>query len=172
MLVNDFDGMTAELIILIANNIKRLNIVTNHIEKCKKIEEYLYNEFGIMLNVSNNKKSSLSKAEIIINIDFPEEIINKYRIYDKAIILNILERIAIKSKRFNGINANYYKIDMPQEYKLDEFEDEIVYESLIYNYKHLDNILDIIVKDKIEIKGLIGNNGIIKEKELNLLTKI
>lgn len=166
MLVNDFDGMTAELIILIANNIKRLNIVTNHIEKCKKIEEYLYNEFGIMLNVSNNKKSSLSKAEIIINIDFPEEIINKYRIYDKAIILNILEKVAIKSKRFNGINANYYKIDMPQEYKLDEFEDEIVYESLIYNYKHLDNILDMIVKDKIEIEGLIGNNGIIKEKEL------
>ena len=113
---------------------------------------------------SNNKKVSLSKAEVIINIDFPEEILNKYRIYDKAIILNILEKISIKSKRFNGINTSYYKIDMPEEYKLDEFEDEIVYESLIYNYKHLDDILNIIIKDKIEIEGLIGNNGIIKEK--------
>lgn len=172
MLVNDFDGVTTEIIILIAKNIKRLNIVTNHIEKCKKIEEYLYNEFGIMLNISNNKKSSLSKSEIIINIDFPQELINKYRIYDKAIILNILEKISIKSKRFNGINANYYKINMSEEYKLDEFDDEIVYESLIYNYKHLDNVVDMIIKDKIEIEGLIGNNGIIKEKELNLLTKI
>ena len=117
-----------------------------------------------MLNISNNKKVSLSKAEVIINIDFPEEILNKYRIYDKAIILNILEKISIKSKRFNGINTSYYKIDMPEEYKLDEFEDEIVYESLIYNYKHLDDILNIIIKDKIEIAGLIGNNGIIQEK--------
>lgn len=164
MLVNDFDGITTELIILIAKSIKRLNIITNHIERCKKIEEYLYDEFGIMLNISNNKKVGLSKAEIIINIDFPEEIVNKYRIYDKAIILNILEKISIKSKRFNGINASYYKIDMQEEYKLDKFEDEIIYESLIYKYNHLDNILDIIMKDKIQIEGLIGNNGIITEE--------
>lgn len=172
MLVNDFDGITTELIILIAKNIKRLNIITNHIQKCKKIEEYLYDEFGIMLNISNNKKVGLSKAEIIINIDFPEEIINKYRIYDKAIILNILGKISIKSKRFNGINASYYKINMPEEYKLDKFEYEIIYESLIYKYKHIDVISEQVTKDKIEIEGLIGNNGIIKEKELNLLTKI
>lgn len=172
LLVNDFDGITTELIILIAKNIKRLNITTNHIEKCKKIEEYLYDEFGIMLNISNNKKVGLSKAEVIINIDFPEEIVNKYRIYDKAIILNILEKISIKSKRFNGINASYYKISIPEEYKLEKFEDEIIYESLIYKYKHIDIILETITKDKIEIAGLIGNNGIIKEKELNVLTKI
>lgn len=164
LLVNDFDGITTELIILIAKNIKRLNIITNHIEKCKKIEEYLYDEFGIMLNISNNKKVSLSKAEIIINIDFPEEIINKYRIYDKAIILNILEKISIKSKRFNGINVSYYKINIPEEYRLDEFEDEIIYESLIYKYKHIGVILETTTKDKIEIEGLIGNNGIITEE--------
>lgn len=172
LLVNDFDSITTELIILIAKNIKRLNIITNHIQKCKKIEEYLYDEFGIMLNISNNKKVSLSKAEIIINIDFPGEIVNKYRIYDKAIILNILEKISIKSKRFNGINASYYKISMPEEYKQERFEDEIIYESLIYKYKHIDVILERATKDKIQIEGLIGNNGIIKEKELNLLTKI
>lgn len=166
LLINDFDSLSTELIIFIAKNIKRLNIVTNHIEKCKKIEEYLYDEFGIMLNVSNNKKSSLLKSELIVNIDFPEEILNKYKIYDKAIILNILEKVTVKSIRFNGINVSNYKIIIPEEDKLNEFEDEIVYESLIYSYKELNSIMKKIDNDKVKIEALIGNNGFINENEL------
>ena len=45
---------------------------------------------GIILNLSNNRNKSLIKAEIIINVDFPEEIINKYNIYNNAIVVNIL----------------------------------------------------------------------------------
>ena len=85
-----------------------------------------------MLNISNNKRKSLLKSQIIINIDFPEELINTYRIYDKAIILNINDKINLRSKRFNGINSNYYQIELPDIYKLQNFDDEIVYESLIY----------------------------------------
>lgn len=166
LLINDFDSLSTELIIFIAKNIKRLNIVTNHIEKCKKIEKYLYDEFGIMLNVSNNKKSSLLKSELIVNIDFPEEILNKYKIYDKAIILNILEKVTVKSIRFNGINVSNYKIIIPEEDKLNEFEDEIVYESLIYGYKELNTIMKKIDNDKVKIEALIGNNGFINENEL------
>lgn len=166
LLINDFTDMNIEVIINIAKNIKRLNIVTNHIEKCNKIEEYLYNEFGVMLNVSNNKSKSLLKSEIIINIDFPEELINKYKIYDKAIILNINESIVLKSKRFNGININYYKINIPDEYKLEGFKDELIYESLIYG-KNYEEISKKIIKDNIKIEKLIGRNGPIIEKEIN-----
>ncbi len=119
-----------------------------------------------MLNISNNKKKSLLKAEIIVNIDFPEELINKYRIYDKAIILNISDKISLKSKRFNGININYYKIQIPDEYKLEGFKGEIVYESLIYGKKYRE-IYREIINDNIEINKLIGNNGFIKEREFN-----
>ena len=167
LLVNDFDKITTDLIILIAKNIKRINIVTNHMQKCKKIEKYLYNEFGIILNTSNNKKTSLSKSEIIVNIDFPEESLNKYNLYDRAIILNILGKIYIKSKRFNGINVNYYKIQIPLTYELKGFENEIIYESLIYNFTNLETIREKIVKDKIQIKTLVGSNGFIDEKEIN-----
>lgn len=166
ILVNDFTNINIDTIILIANNIRRLNIITNHIDKCKRIENYLYEEFGIMINVSNNRKTSLAKSEIIVNIDFPKEILNKYRIYDKAVIFNVLDKITIESKRFNGINVNYYKISMPDKYEMDEFENEVMYESIIYKYKELDNIRERIEKDKIRIKKLIGENGPIRESEI------
>ena len=166
MLINDFTDINKDLIIDIAKKIKRLNIVTNNINKCKRIEEYLYDEFGIMLNISNNKRRSLLKSELIINIDFPEELINKYTIYDKAIILNINDKINIKSKRFNGININYYKAVIPDNYKLEDFADEILYESLICVDTSYKSIIEKIKKDKIRIKELIGNNGIINKNEI------
>ena len=165
MLINDFTQLNKDIIIYIAKNIKTVNIVTNHIDKCKKLEEYLYNEFGIMLNVSNNKRRSLLKAETIINIDFPEETLNKYKIYDNAIIINLNEKINIESKRFNGININYYKIQTPNKYKSNNFQDEIIYESLIYGKKY-EYINNKIIKDELKINKLIGNNGIITKNEI------
>lgn len=165
MLINDFTDINKEIIIYIAKNIKTLNVITNHIEKCKKIEEYLYNEFGVILNVSNNKRKSLLKSEIIINIDFPSQLINKYRIYDNSIIINISDTVILQSKRFNGININYYRIQIPDKYKLEGFKNEIVYESLVYGKKYK-NINEKIERDKIKISKLIGNNGIINKKEI------
>lgn len=164
-MVNNFTQINKEIIIDIAKSIKRLNVVTNHIEKCQKIEEYLYNEFGIMLNISNNKMKSLLKSEIILNIDFPEESINKYKIYYNSIIVNLSEKINLESKRFNGININDYRIKIPYECKLKGFQDEIIYESLIYD-KNYKIIKDKIEKDKIVINKLIGNNGIISKSEI------
>lgn len=166
LIINDFTEINKEIIIHIAKNIKRLNIVTNHIAKCQKIEEYLYDEFGILLNISNNKKKSLLKSKIIINMDFPEELLNKYRIYDNAILININDKINLQSKRFNGLNINYYKILLPDEYKLERFQNEIVYESLIYSKGNYKEIRNKIKTDKISINKLIGNNGIIRINEI------
>lgn len=148
----------------VAQNIKRVNIVTNHISKFKKMEEYLYNESGIILNISNNKYKSLLNSELIINMDFPQELINKYEIYDKAVIVNILNRVEIKTKRFNGINVTYYSIYMPKKYKINGFDNQIVYESEIYKYGYK-QARNCIIKDKIKIKKLVGINGKITEGE-------
>jgi len=109
------------------------------------------------------------KSEIIINIDFPQELINKYKIYDKAIIINTHEKININSKRFNGININSYNIYIPDECMLPDFQNEIVYESLLYGEKYKE-IIKKITKDKIKVNNLIGNNGIIKEREFVQIT--
>ncbi len=99
ILVNYITQNTLENIKKIARQYKRLNIVTNHIEKFKKIEEELYNKEGIMIIVTNNKKKSLSKSKIILNIDFPKELLNKYNIYENAILVNIRGNMKIARKK-------------------------------------------------------------------------
>lgn len=164
ILVNEFSEINKNLIIDIAKDVKGLKIITNNIGKCKEIENYLYNEFGILINISNNKKTSLLNSEIILNFDFPEEILNQYNIYNKAIIINLLERISIKNKKFNGININYLKINIPKQYRMEEFKNEEIYESLIYK-RDFYTIKKITTEDKIKIIRLIGNNGTIRESE-------
>ena len=164
LLINDFTKNNAKIITYIAQNVKRLNIVTNHSNKFKKIEDYLYNELGVILNITNNKSKSLSNANLIINIDFPEEIINKYEINSNAIIVNIFNEIKIRAKKFNGININYYKACIPKEYQIDGFQNNLVYESSIYKYSY-ENARKDIIANKIRIKKLVGINGDISENE-------
>ncbi len=173
ILVNDFNEINKNLVVDISKEVRGLNVITNHIANWSKIEDSLYNEFGILLNVSNNREGSLKSSKIIINIDFPSELINQYKIYDTAIIVNILGKVQIKSKKFNGININYFEIKMPKKYKLEGFKNEVVYESLIHK-KGLYKARSIILNDKIRIKKLIGNNGYLKESEFRTkhLTKV
>jgi len=164
LLINDFTENNARIITYIAQSVKRVNIVTNHSNKFKKLEEYLYNELGIILNITNNKNKSLANAGLIINIDFPEEIINKYEINSNAIIVNIFNEIKIRAKKFNGVNINYYKAYIPKKYKMEGFKDNLIYESSIYKYNY-ENARKDIITNKIKIKKLIGINGDISENE-------
>lgn len=164
LLINDFTQNNAKIITYIAQNVKRVNIVTNHSNKFKKIEDYLYNELGVILNITNNKSKSLSNANLIINIDFPEEIINKYEINSNAIIVNIFNEIKIRAKKFNGINIKYYKACIPKEYQIDGFQNNLVYESSIYKCSY-ENARKDIIANKIRIKKLVGINGDISENE-------
>lgn len=101
ILVNDVEDYVLENIKLIVRKYKRVNIVTNHLEKFKKIEKEILEKDGIMVTVTNNKKKSLVKSNVILNYDFPTELINKYRIYDEAIVINVKQNVSINSKRFN-----------------------------------------------------------------------
>lgn len=164
ILINDFTEINSKIITYIAQNVRRVNIVTNHINKFKRLEEHLYNELGIILNISNNKEKSLLNAKLIINMDFPEETINQYEICSNAIIISILNEIKIKAKKFNGINANYYKAYIPKKYKVEGFAEYIIYESIIYKYNY-EKARNDIISNKISIRKLIGNNGEISENE-------
>ena len=175
MTINDLDEIGVNNIYNIAEKVKRLNIITNNIDKLKNIENNLYQEKGIMIAVSNSKRKSLAKAKIILNVDFPEEIINNYNINKKAILINIESKIRINNKSFNGININYYdiKIDDNIMKKFIEngmyeyFDPNVLYESILYSKSRYQTIREKIKKDEIAINGLIGNNGIINEKEFN-----
>ena len=164
ILVNDNTEINLCNIIEIAKNVKRINIITNHIERFSKLQDYLYSELGIMIKLSNNKKKDLLNSHIILNIDFVEEIINTYKIPYKCAIININNPVNIKTKQFEGININNYNIIMKEAYKIIGFEDKIIYESIIYDYS-LKKALRKINEDNIGIKSLLGKNGEINQKE-------
>ena len=67
--VNDVDTIIQNMIYEFSKKFKRVNIITNHISRFKKIEEKLYEEEEIILTVTNNRRKSLLNANLILNID-------------------------------------------------------------------------------------------------------
>ena len=163
ILINKITEISLYNIRKIAKNCKRVNIVTNHIELFKNLENQILDEDGIMLTITNNKKKSLSKSDIILNIDFPKELINQYNIYEDAIIVNIQGNIKIKKKRFNGICINDYEIQVLNDEEFDYDKDikyckKEIYESNIYKKQPMENIIRKIQRDKVKIIELFGEN--------------
>ena len=143
----------------------------------KKIEEKLYDEYGIAIQFSNSYKKSLSKSNIIINLDFDEIDLNEYLIYDRAIIINCInQNIKIKSKLFNGVVINSVNISFNQELK-DKFKNLGLYNDfsclvLLASVLEQENYKTDINNYLVKIKNLYGNNGQISKNELKLyLTK-
>lgn len=166
ILVNDLSEVMLQTIKRLLQQYKKINIVTNHITKFKKIEEKMLEEQGIMIVVNNNKRRSLAKSQLILNVDFPSELINNYNIYEEAIIINIRDNVKIKRKRFNGININNYEItfkeieQIKQENynKWEKFNKKDLYEAQINQKQPFENMIRQIERDKVEIKELIASN--------------
>ena len=166
ILVNDLTDYTLENIKRFSKEYKTLNIVTNHIEKFKNIEDKTYLEEGLIITVTNNKKKSLSKSNIILNIDFPNELLNKYNIFDEAIIVNINRKVKISKKRFNGLVINDYEIILKNNNVIlnyigdyEKYYLKHLYEAELYKGITYKDFQNKIKDDDLELEGLYGLNG-------------
>ena len=112
--INYLDRYIMQSIVNLSKEFKLLNIVSNNINSFKQLKEKIYNDEGIIITVTNNRRKALLKSDLIINYDFPEEIINKYIIKDDAIIINTEESINIHKKRFSGKILNNFDISLMQ----------------------------------------------------------
>lgn len=172
ILANDNKMDNIRTIMDVAENVKNIKIVTNNIEKFNIEAQKLQEKYGMLIRVTNNKRRGLSNSKIIINLDFPEEILNKYTINPEAIIVNLDNIVKIKSKAFKGININNIQIVVNEKYKTEfekntiyyDFDEKELYEASIYGIEH-SKAKSKIEKDNVHIKNLIGNNGIINSKE-------
>lgn len=164
ILANDYNEITAQTIKQIAQNVKRLNIISNNIKKFRKLVDYLYKELGILIKLSNNAKTNLKNTDILVNMDFPEEQLNKLDIPNNEIIVNIPKNININSKKFAGINIKDWEIEVPHRYTMEKFDTNIIYEASLYK-KPIKSIIEQIQNDNVQIRYLIGVNGIINPKE-------
>lgn len=148
----------------IVKEYKRINIVTNNINLFKNLETQIMEQYGVMIVVTNNKRKSLSKSQLIVNFDFPTELINKYNVYEDSIILNLQDDVKIKSKRFNGICINDYEIVVlnGQDFdytKVEKFYCKDLYECNLYKKQPIDEIVRKINSDGVRIEKLYTNRG-------------
>ena len=146
----------------IAKEYKTINVITNHTELFKYLEEQIMNDYGVMITFTNNKKKSLLKSNIIVNFDFPNEIINKYNINQDAIIINLQGNIKIENKRFKGTNINDYEIkalnaDFFNYEKSKKYREKYLYEAELNKRQPIDEIIKKIRKDKVMI--LLGTRS-------------
>lgn len=119
--VNCLDKFIEKTIYNFAKSFKRVNIITNHISDFKQIENNLYEENGILINITNNRRKSLLKAEIILNFDFPKELLNQFAIYDKSTIIDLEGDIKIRKKRFCGKIINKINLSLNKEDDIFEY---------------------------------------------------
>lgn len=164
IMINDLTDIEFENIKTLARKYKNINIVTNHMEKFKNLEKQLQEDEGIIITITNNRKKSLMKSKIILNIDFPQELINKYNVQDEAIIVNIKRKTKINKKRFNGLIINDYEIDFRDDKKNNKalnnkFYLKDLYESELYKKQRISEIKKKIKIDKVVIEKLNLNNG-------------
>lgn len=161
---NEITDLSIETIKILARQYKRTTVVTNHIEKLRKIEKEMYDKEGILIAITNNQKKSLLKPKIILNIDFNKETLNKYNINENAVILNLEGDMKVEKKRFNGINVNDYEVEVGREEiiwreNMQKFRTKDLLESVLYMKDTYNNIRNKIGKNKISIKELYGING-------------
>lgn len=159
ILINTVEETITTQILEIAKKVKSLKIITNNINKFIYMEEELYINYGIAIQVTNNKNKALQNSEIIINIDFEEHNLNLYNIKDDATIINIKKKITKISNEFKGIIINDYKIKYNEEIFNDikeknDFDENVLYESLIYRKDTFSHIKEQLEKDNIELKEL------------------
>lgn len=164
ILVNDYSQTNIFYINELIKGLKSVNIVTNNINKFKSYTDKIYNKEGIVIPVMNNKNKSLLNKKIILNIDFTEEQLRKYKINRKAVVINIENNIENLNKTFIGININSYKLISKKEES--EFEENEIYESYVVTHK-IQDIRKLVIKENLQIESFIGKRGIIDINEYN-----
>jgi len=170
VLANRYQEKNTKIIRRLASKVKSINIVTKEIEKYKILEEMIQ-EDGIAISVANNKRKSLKKAKVIINLDFSKEELTQYSIFRNAIIINSMQEKISNLKAFEGIIIQDIEVELGEERKNwlrknrleNKFSSLELFESFVGLEKQ---------EGKIQVTNLYGNNGEIDKKELRNWQKI
>ena len=70
IIINNAEDIAISQIEEIAKRVKNIKIVTSNINQFSYLEEMLYIDYGIAMQITSNKEKALSGVDIIINYDF------------------------------------------------------------------------------------------------------
>lgn len=160
----------SELAIELAKNVKRIHIVTNRVTQFANIERDLEGILGVGCQITNNKRKSLLKSKIIINLDYLEDELNEFVINPNAIIIDVIQKVNINTKSFCGIHIYDYEIGTDSKFGHEEFQNKKVLEAKIFG-KNYSGVREVIKEENINIEKLIGKNGEINVLEYENIAK-
>lgn len=147
---NNLENWLECLIDNISTKYKLLGIVTDNISYFRKLETKLLEKEGTIITITNNKKKSLCKSNIIINLELNEEQINKYVIYEKSIVISLKGKMKIYKKRFNGKIISDFEIELKNNSKI--YRDLLKKEYMYYDIIDLAEIY--IINNEKEIRNI------------------
>ena len=170
------NSLNLNFLIKFIENFRMTNVVTNDITRLKNVQDNLLNNENILISVSNNKKKALRRAKYVLNVNLTTEELGKYNINRNAVIINIRENVKYSSSGFEGVNVNYFDINVPDEFEEkfeqigNDFDLVKLYESLLlaesFGEFSTEKVYEKIVRDEISISKIIGVNGKISDEEL------
>lgn len=160
----------SELAIELAKDVKRIHIVTNRVTQFANIERDLEGVLGVGCQITNNKRKSLLKSKIIINLDYLEDELNEFAINPNAIIIDVIQKVNINTKSFCGIHIYDYEIGTDSKFEHEEFQKKKVLEAKVFG-KNYSGVREVIKEENIKIKKLIGKNGEINVLEYENIAK-
>lgn len=164
ILVNYLDKTIVHFIKELASKVKCLNIITENERQFNNTKNYLYNEYGIILNFYKDNSKIISRSSILLNFDYSEEELKKLNIKNEPILVNFNKEVLDK-KYFSGLLVCDYEITTKVKFNksLESFEYNHLYESKIYKNTLPENIKKQLEKDKIKIRKLKTQDGEIKK---------
>ena len=139
---------------------KSLNVISENYIKFNYLEKELYEKKGIAIQLTNNRKKSMLKSDIIINLDFNEEELKKCKIKKDSIIINVNNK-----KIKEVVSIIDYKITikdkLDSEILKNNISDHMLYEGMLYEKYGNNLFIDIQneLEKNVSINYLILNNG-------------
>lgn len=160
ILIKNIEEIAISQIIEIAKRVKRIKIVTNRINSFSYIENKLYEEHGIAIQITSNREKALANSKVIINFDFDELQMNEFIFPENSNIVNIKNMVSINNQKFSGHIFNYYKITYSDDLfdKIGDrfcFNENVLYEGRIYRKDSFFNIRRQMESDGVAFAGVL-----------------
>ena len=164
ILVNYLDKTIVHFIKELASKVKCLNIITENERQFNNTKNYLFNEYGIILNFYSSKNKITSRSSILLNFDYSEDDLKKIDLNNNSILVNF-NKVVLDKKSFDGLLICDYEMTSKVKFSqsLKNFEYNYLYESFVYKNTLPENIKKQLEKDKFKIRKLKSINGEIKK---------
>lgn len=180
VIVDDVNDEQINFIKKVSREIRFLSILSYNTENLIPVNESIYLETGLAIEVGSNARNTLKDCSILINFSTDEKLIASAKLPEQAVIVNCGREISIRN--FKGIIINdicFSNSKIPMKYQSWALQSSFC-EAVISQKRNMlgqsnkdiqDYSVENIKKIGYRISGFIGINGKIQKSEFEVLSK-